>query len=185
MIAKNSDKYFDQLPRYFFVTGGSALSSISPLNAFDEALMKAGIAQCNLVPVSSILPANAVEVGFVPITPGAIVFTIMARADGGPGDTISAGVAWAFGVDDENRKYGLVVEAYGKVSESELKVDLTRKIQRMATIRRMKLDEVRYRIETIEKIPENTYGCTIAAVVFVPTIDYDKVELCSQSKHSH
>ncbi len=179
MIAKNFDKYFDQLPKYFFVTGGSALSSISSLNAFDEALMKAGIAQCNLVPVSSILPANAVEVDFIPITPGAIVFTIMARADGEPRDTISAGVAWAFGIDDENRRYGLVVEAYGKVSRSELKEDLTRKIQRMAAVRRMKLGEIRYRIETIEKIPESMYGCVIAAVVFVPTIDYDKVELSS------
>ncbi len=179
MKAKSFDRCFDQLPRYFFVTGGSALSPISSLNAFDEALMRAGIAQCNLVPVSSILPANAVEVSFVPITPGAIVFTIMARADGEPGDTISAGVAWAFGIDDENRRYGLVVEAYGKAPRLELKEDLTRKIQRMAAVRRMKLDEIRYSIETIERIPKNMYGCVIAAVVFVPTIDYNKVELRS------
>ena len=65
MSSGSYDRYFTQLPKYFFVTGGTALSPVSTLNAFDEALMKAGIAQCNLVPVSSILPADAVEVEYL------------------------------------------------------------------------------------------------------------------------
>ncbi len=181
MSSESSSRYFTQLPKYFFVTGGTALSPVSTLNAFDEALMKAGIAQCNLVPVSSILPAGAVEVGYVPITPGAIVFTIMARADGGPGDTVSAGVAWAFGVSEEGElRYGFVVEAYGKVREKELKEDLTQKIMRMASVRRMEIEEIRCRIETIDRVPEGMYGSAIAAVIFVPVVDYDKVQ---RNKH--
>jgi len=76
------------LPKKFFITTGVATSSVSPLNAFDAALVKAGIAQCNLVNVSSILPPDAELVESVPITPGTITFTVMARMDGAPGETI-------------------------------------------------------------------------------------------------
>ncbi len=175
MPEKNNLQEFLFLPRYFFVTSGKALSPISRLNAFDEALMKAGIAQCNLVPVSSILPANAVEVNYIPITPGAIVFTILARIEGGPGETISAGVAWGFGETQEYGRYGIVVEAYDKKTKEELEEELIKKIKRMAEVRKMKLEEIKTRIETIERIPENAYGSVIAAVIFVPPIDYHKV----------
>ncbi len=163
------------LPKYFFATSGKALSTVSPLNAFDEALMSAGIAQCNLVPVSSILPANSREVEYVKITPGSIVFTILARIEGGPGETISAGVAWAFGESVEHGRYGIVVEAYGKKDRESLELELLQKIRRMAKVRKMKLEEIKTRIETIEEIPGNNYGSVIAAVVFVPPIDYNKV----------
>ena len=166
-----------QLPRYFFVTGGKALSPISSLNAFDEALLKAGIAQCNLVPVSSILPSQAIEVEYVRLTPGVIAFTIMARIEGGEGETLSAGVAWAFGTDNEGTRYGLVVEAYGHKGEEELRESLHQKLTRMAEVRSMRLEKIKYRIEYIESVPAGMYGSALAAVIFVPRVDYDKVEL--------
>lgn len=164
------------MPKYFFVTAGKAFSPISPLNAFDEALMDAGIAQCNLVPVSSILPAGAVEIGFIPITPGAIVFTIMARIEGNEGETISAGVAWSFSVSKEYGRYGIVVEACGKVSKDELREELMEKISRMAKVRRMNLEEIKMKLVSIKRIPKGMYGSVIAAVVFVPIVDYHKVK---------
>jgi len=177
MNSGRSEKYFTQLPKYFFVTGGKALSPVSALNAFDEALMNAGIAQCNLVPVSSILPADAVEVDYIPITPGAIVFTIMARADGGPGDTVSAGVAWAFGKGEDGVRYGFVVETYGNIPRTEIKEDLEKKILRMATVRKMKVSSIRFRIESIDKVPEGMYGSVVAALIFVPVVDHGKVRM--------
>jgi len=45
-----------QMPKRFFVTSGKAASRVSDLNAFDEALLNAGIGEQNLVIVSSILP---------------------------------------------------------------------------------------------------------------------------------
>ncbi len=176
MRQEDVSKRDPHLPKYFFVTAGKALSPVSELNAFDEALMNAGIAQCNLVPVSSILPADAVEVDFVPITPGAIVFTIMARIEGSEGDSISAGVAWSFGVSEEYGRYGIVVEAYGKVNKEELKDELIRKLLRMAEVRKMDLEEIKVKIESIERIPKGMYGSVIAAVIFVPTVDYHKVK---------
>jgi len=44
------------VPKEFFVTSGKAFSATSELNAFDQALKNAGIAHCNLVQVTSILP---------------------------------------------------------------------------------------------------------------------------------
>ncbi|HDM88656.1 MAG TPA: pyruvoyl-dependent arginine decarboxylase, partial [Candidatus Bathyarchaeota archaeon] len=37
------------IPKEFFVTGGKAIGRLSELNAFDNALKDAGIANCNLV----------------------------------------------------------------------------------------------------------------------------------------
>ncbi len=152
------------------------MSPISPLNAFDEALMAAGIAQCNLVPVSSILPANAVEVGYVPITPGAVTYVVMAKAEGKEGETISAGVAWAFGVTEDGVRYGLVAEAHGYSTGEKLKLELQKRLFRMAEIRGMKLGKPRYRVETIEEIPKGMFGSALAVLVFVPYIDYRKVK---------
>ncbi|HSV42692.1 MAG TPA: pyruvoyl-dependent arginine decarboxylase, partial [Methanomassiliicoccales archaeon] len=50
------------VPKKFFVTSGSAVSKVSDLNAFDQALMKAKIGELNLVSVSSVLPVGAKKV---------------------------------------------------------------------------------------------------------------------------
>ena len=55
------------IPQRFFVTSGKAFSPISELNALDLALKNAGISQCNLVPVTSILPHGCVETEFIDI----------------------------------------------------------------------------------------------------------------------
>jgi arginine decarboxylase len=62
------------LPKRFFITSGRALSAVSKLNAFDQALMNAGIAHCNLVPVSSIIPKGSVKIDYYNIEAGAITF---------------------------------------------------------------------------------------------------------------
>jgi len=55
------------------------------LQSFELALRKAGIAQCNLVTVSSILPPHCKIVprnkGEKMLSPGQITFTVMARID--------------------------------------------------------------------------------------------------------
>jgi len=85
------------LPKKFFITSGVATSSVSPLNAFDGALAQAKIDQCNLVNVSSILPADAIMVDYEEIPAGTITFAVMARMDGDPGETIGAGCCLGLG----------------------------------------------------------------------------------------
>ncbi|MEM4700171.1 MAG: pyruvoyl-dependent arginine decarboxylase [Candidatus Nezhaarchaeales archaeon] len=156
------------LPRKFFVTSGKAVNPKSPLNAFDEALINAGIAQYNIVPVSSIVPPDAVEVPSPNLTPGSVVFAVLARMDGVGGETISAGVAWGWARRADGHGYGLVAEAYGHKGRAALEEELREKVREMARVRGMEVGEVRCCVESIEAVPENMYGCVVAAFVYLP-----------------
>jgi len=157
------------LPKKFFVTSGKAVSPESPLNAFDLALMDAGIDQCNIVAISSIIPPDAVEVPPVNLTPGAVVFAVLARMDGVSGETIGAGVGWAWGRLPDGRRYGLVAEAHGHKDKWAIEEELRSKVREMAKVRNMELDEIRVKAESIEAIPKGMYGCVVAAFVYLPT----------------
>jgi len=147
-------------PKKFFVVSGKASSSISELNAFDEALAKAGIAQCNLVPVSSILPKGVEQVEPFEIMPGSITYVVLAKMDGKEGETIGAGIAWAMG-----EKHGIVVEDHDHDKESVEK-QLHRKLMEMAKIRGLKISNYEMRIESMKV--DDKYGCALAVLVFVP-----------------
>ncbi len=147
-------------PKKYFVVEGAGLSSVSPLNAFDNALRDAGIAHLNLVPVSSILPKGAVEVEPVEIPPGTITFVIMAKAEGGPGETIAAGLAWGMG-----DKHGYVIETHGK-GEEEVKQALNGMIQEVERSSGMRLQWVKMRVREL-KVPDGTYGCVIVTLVLL------------------
>jgi len=58
---EDAERDAQMIPKAFFVTGGKAIGTVSKLNAFDLALKNAGIANCNLVKVSSIIPPNCKE----------------------------------------------------------------------------------------------------------------------------
>jgi len=152
------------IPKEFFVTSGKATSPVSELNAFDLALKKAGIAQCNLVPVSSILPPICKERKWRKIPAGAITHAVIARMDGDEGTTIGAGIAWTWEV---NRKYGIVAEAHGYMDARALKETLEWKTKEMAKIRGIEIDRINYRIEVL-RVPMDNYGCVIATLVYRP-----------------
>ena len=76
-------------------TSGSA-EGTTPLNAFDNALLAAGIGNINLVKVSSILPPQAAVIDLPRLRPGAIVPTAYAAMTSEvPGEVVAAGVGWA------------------------------------------------------------------------------------------
>jgi len=104
------------LPKKYFVVSGKGLSKVSSLNAYDRALLDAGIGNYNLVPVSSIIPPGAEEIEPVELPPGSIVFVVMAKAEG-EGGTISAGVAW---YNSREEECGFVVEAHGNADVEEI-----------------------------------------------------------------
>jgi arginine decarboxylase len=150
------------IPKEFFVTSGKATSPVSELNAFDLALKKAGIAQCNLVPVSSILPHGCKEGKWKKIAAGTITYAVIARMDGEEGTTVGAGIAWTW---EKNGKYGLVAEANGHMDLKELRETLEWKIREMAKIREMEIDRINYRTEVL-RVPMDNYGCVIASLVY-------------------
>ncbi|UCG45025.1 MAG: pyruvoyl-dependent arginine decarboxylase [Candidatus Bathyarchaeota archaeon] len=152
------------IPREFFVTSGEAFSSISQLNAFDHALKNARIEQCNLVPVSSILPPTCQERGWKKVSAGSITHTVMARMDGVGEATIAAGIAWAW---EERMRYGLVAEASGHMEREALRTILRGRIDEMADARGVQIQDASFRIEVL-KVPLKTFGCVLAALIFLP-----------------
>jgi arginine decarboxylase len=166
-MGNSSEVHRPFLPNKFFVTSGVATSSVSPLNAFDAALAKAKIAQCNLVNVSSILPANATMVENETIPPGTITFAVMARMDGDPGETIGAGVAWVWGTTTSRGRYGMVAEAHGYKDKEAIDKELKWKLQEMAKIRELSIESIQTRSEFLE-VPKGKYGSAVVALVYCP-----------------
>ena len=156
------------LPKKFFTTSGFGLSSVSPASAFDAALKEAGISECNIVSVSSILPGRAVKVERCDIEPGSITFAIIARCDGTSGETVGAGICWVKGVDEGGRRYGLVAEEHGNMDEERIRQGLLKKIREMIKLRRMRIEQGPEMEAKSGKIPKDMYGCAVAALVFIP-----------------
>jgi arginine decarboxylase len=97
--------------QYFLVSGAS--EGYTPLNAFDGALLQAGIGNTNIVKMSSIVPPHCQLIAPVPLPPGALVPAAYAALTSDvPGEIISAGVAVAL-PEDENQN-GLIMEYSAK-----------------------------------------------------------------------
>lgn len=106
------------VPKKVFFTRGHGVHK-ERLSSFEMALRKAGIASFNLVTVSSIYPAGcqrvSKETGLKNLTPGEIVFCVMARSDTNErGRLATAGVGVAvprardqFGYLSEHHGYGM------------------------------------------------------------------------------
>ena len=95
------------IPTKFFITSSSAVSPISGLNAFDRALIGAGIGEQNLVSVSSVIPIGAEQISPVELPMGAITHCVLAQMRGTEGEMISAGIAYGFRKDGPVWRGGL------------------------------------------------------------------------------
>ncbi len=150
------------VPTKFFTVRGSAVSTTSDLNAFDKALLEAGIGEQNLVSVSSVIPEGAVKIEYVPLTMGAVTHCVLAQMRGCEGETIAAGIAYTYRKDG---KGGYVAEGHIHGSAQSLKEILAWKMEEMSRIRGVEFEEVRFEIEELET-PMDHYGCCISALVF-------------------
>lgn len=150
------------IPKEFFITSGKAVSEVSDLNAFDLALMRAGIEEQNLVAVSSIIPPGAEEVPRCRLPMGAVTHCVLAQMRGRGGDRISAGIGYAYRRDGEG---GYVAEAHIFGSEEAVRNELRRKVREMERIRGVELTEPVVITETLD-VPEGQFGCCLASLVF-------------------
>ncbi len=163
------------LPRYYFVVSGIGLSRASPINAFDRALKEAGIHDLNLVEVSSILPRDIKELKFESreepqayFKPGEIIHLVMAKKLSSGGECIAAGLMWGEG----QNSHGYVIEQTLTAPENEdLETLKWRLLERLKTcfregikIRGITIKEERHQI-AVARIPENTYGCALTALI--------------------
>lgn len=111
-------------PKNYFMTYGIGMHK-DKLISFEYALRKAGIAEYNLVGVSSILPPNckkiSIEEGKARLTPGQIIFCVLSRNETDESERVLCAAVGVATPEDANQ-YGYIAELhmFGK-SEAESK----------------------------------------------------------------
>ena len=100
------------VPAKVFLTKGVGRHRYQ-LKSFEEALRQAGVAQQNLVQVSSILPPKCkIENGLKSLVPGQISYCVMARSDTNEhGRLIASSIGIA--VPKDRNKWGYISEVHG------------------------------------------------------------------------
>ncbi len=144
---------------YFLVSGAS--EGFTSLNAFDGALLRAGIGDTNIVKMSSIVPPRCQLISPVPLPPGSLVPTAYASITSDvPGQIIASAVAVA--LPKEPHFPGLIMEYSGRGSKAEIE----------EMVRQMALEGMKLRKREIKELTSmavehrvQTVGATLAAVV--------------------
>ena len=102
---------------FYFLTQGIGRGQ-TPLTSFDSSLLSSGIANYNLVKISSILPAGSVECDGVSLKEGSILHTAYALLTSNQeGAIISAAVGVAIPQDPD--KVGVIMEYSAYCSKQE------------------------------------------------------------------
>lgn len=114
--------YFEMIPKYFFLTKGVGKHK-EQLQSFEIALRNAGIQQCNLVNVSSIVPPDCKlipkEKGLKMISPGEITFVVLARnSTNEPHRLIAASIGVAIPSGKNNYGYLSEHHSFGQTDET-------------------------------------------------------------------
>ncbi|WEU39938.1 MAG: pyruvoyl-dependent arginine decarboxylase [Candidatus Odinarchaeum yellowstonii] len=148
----------------FFIVKGSAVSDTSPVNAFDKVLVQTGLDNVNIIPVSSIISGEAIEIKPKRFETGEIVYTVLSKNTGVKGDQISAGLIWGV-AGRGGEKIGLVITAQQNfIDDQFLEKTLRDRLQEMSFNRGMRLE--RFKLETASlEVKTAKYGCV--AVIFV------------------
>lgn len=105
-------------PSTFTLVSGYG-EDVTPLNAFDRALLNAGAGNLNLVKISSILPPYSSYIAHLHIPPGSLVPTAFSSISSThPGETIAAAVA--VGIPEDEGSFGVIMECSGLCTKQEL-----------------------------------------------------------------
>ncbi|MCX8093449.1 MAG: arginine decarboxylase, pyruvoyl-dependent [Candidatus Goldbacteria bacterium] len=149
-----------KIPNKFFLVAGHA-EGITPLNAFDAALIDAGVGNTNLIKMSSILPPNSQKIKPIKLPLGSLVpLAYASKVSSVIDEVISAGVACAVPMD--KNKNGLIMEYSAPGHKKEIE-----KIVRHMAEEGMK--NRGYKIKTIYSISSQhtvkKIGAVFAAVV--------------------
>jgi arginine decarboxylase len=137
------------------------------LNAFDNALLAAGIGNINLIKVSSIIPPDVAIIDLPKIKPGAIVPTAYAAITSEtPGETITAAVGYA--IPDDPAKNGVIMEFHGIGSRAEAERQIRAMLEEAFRVRGEETHEMKiFAVDhTVERI-----GCALAAVTLLTEDD--------------
>jgi len=149
------------LPRALTAVAGAGEGG-TDLNAFDHALLDAGIADLNFLRVTSICPEGARIVPMRPYTPGILMPAVYTRINGHtPGERIAAAVGIGVGVDS----FGVIMEYAHTGSAENAEQIVRRMVEEAMTARGLKTAEIV--VASKEHVVQRT-GCVVAAVLFWP-----------------
>lgn len=93
----------------FMITSGKGTNQLSPLVAFDAALINAGISDYNLVKISSILPAGAQKCEKITVNKGFPIWTAYSTVSSNDPGTILA-TAVSIGIPEDPNSVGVIME---------------------------------------------------------------------------
>ena len=139
----------------------------TPLNAFDNALLAAGIGNVNLVKISSIIPPDVAIVDLPKIKPGALIPTAYAvMSSDVPGQTVAAAVGYA--LPDDPAKPGVIMEFHDIARRRDAERAIRAMLEEAFTVRGEPIRELKvFAVEhTVERV-----GCALAAVVLLAEQD--------------
>ncbi len=142
---------------YTLVAGTS--EGTSKLGAFDNAILKAGVGNTNLIKLSSILPPKAAFKEKIVYPRGVLVpIAYGSISSDKKGKTIAAAVAIAISVEEG---FGVIMEYSGEVTADKAE----------ETVRKMAEDAMKHRNIEIKEIKSKSsehtvenFGCAFAAV---------------------
>jgi arginine decarboxylase len=137
----------------------------TPLAAFDAALMDAGVADHNLICLSSVIPPNAVIVReryrMPPADYGRRLYVVMSEMrQCKPGDAAHAGIGW---IQDESSGRGLFVELHDDDRE-RLESSLHETLEAMRAYRTNRYGPVQTAIES--RVCAGRPICALVAAVY-------------------
>ena len=146
------------LPKYVSLTSGHA-EGMDDLTAFDNALKDAGIADLNLIKVSSIVPQGSRLVPLREFPVGSLVPTVYTVAySDKPGERVIAAVG--LGLSPDGR--GLIMEGHGTGSREAVEDLVRRRVEAGFRERGLELHE--YYVVVAEHVVQE-HGCAVAAAV--------------------
>ena len=150
---------FLPIPENFCLVSGKN-EGITELNAFDNALIDAGIGDTNLIKVTSIIPAGCkfrkkpkqfLKGEFIPVVYAEKTSSLKGER-----------IASALGVGTASDGFGVVVEAKG-ASMLEVEKDIEQKIKAAFKIRRLKIKKIRF---TAQEHLVKKCACVLAACLY-------------------
>lgn len=143
---------FNAKPTHYILCHGAS-EGYTPLNAFDAALLKAGVGNTNLMRMSSILPPGVVQKESATFEPGSFLPIAYASIESvTPQEIISAGVALA--IPEDINKPGVIME-YSARGHAE---DVERIVRSMAE------EALRYRKWHVKEIISTAIEHQVEAV---------------------
>jgi arginine decarboxylase len=149
-----------KVPKTYFLVSGSS-EGYTRLNAFDGALLKAGVGNTNLVKVSSIIPPHCKEIQPITIPEGTIVPTAYAFISSNiPGEIISAAVAVARPQGDD--RPGLIMEYSARGHKEEIELIARNMASEGMKMREQETREIR---STSAEYNVKKIGAAFAAVI--------------------